>query len=145
MANYTGSGRIKINGSSLYRVTNYTGSGKIRIFGSSLYSTTYYAASGKIHFFGCGLYRKKLNVYYKWAEGSILFSKQKAMKGRLEEIYIKTVLLNRSYNQIIPIYKDSYNSLWNEEDLVEESDAISLIQDFIDLERDKITQYLNNC
>lgn len=104
-----------------------------------------YTGSGTINLYGCGLYRKKINVFYKWAEGSILFSKEKAQKGRLEEVYIKTVLLNRSYNQIIPIYKDSYNSLWNEEDLVEEADAVILIQEYIDAERQIVFQYLDNC
>lgn len=104
-----------------------------------------YTGSGTINLYGCGLYRKKINVYYKWAEHSILFSKEKAKKGKLEEIYIKTVLLNRSYNQIIPIYKDSYNSLWNEEDLVDANEAVVLIQEYIDLEREHIVDYINNC
>ena len=104
-----------------------------------------YAGSGTINLYGCGLYRKKINVYYKWAERSILFSKEKARKGRLEEVYIKTVLLNRSYNQITPIYKDSYNSLWNEEDLVDANEAILLIQEYIDTERQIVFTYIDNC
>lgn len=104
-----------------------------------------YTGSGTINLIGCGLYRKKINVYYKWAEGSILFSKEKAQKGRLEEIYIKTVLLNRSFNTIIPIYKDSYNSLWNEEDLVDANEAVLLIQEYIDIERGLVVEYINNC
>ena len=104
-----------------------------------------YIGSGTINFYGCGFYNKKFNIYYKWAEGSLLFGKKKAIKGRLEEVYIREVLLNRSYNQIAPIYKDSYNSLWKEEDLVTEAEAIILIQEYIDIERQAIFSYLNNC
>lgn len=126
---------------------DYVGSGTINLFGSSLceWYNYSYVCSGTINLFGCSSYRKKTNVYYKWAEGCILYSKEKAKRGGLEEVYIKMVLLNRSYNQIVPIYKDSYNSLWNECDLVDEVDAINLIQEYIDTERQNVFKYLDKC
>ena len=62
-----------------------------------------YIGSGTINFYGCGFYNKKFNIYYKWAEGSLLFGKKKAaiddwqkylkLNNNLEARYLYTTAL----------------------------------------------------
>ena len=50
-------------------------------------------------------------------------------KGIIERIAIKRVLLNsgpKTFNKIIPIYQDTLNSLYNENELILEADARAL-------------------
>lgn len=52
----------------------------------------------------------------------ILCIKSKAEKGILEKISIKRILLN-----VNPVYVDTFNSLWNESELISEVDALEII------------------
>ena len=78
---------------------------------------------------GCALTYRAVYIPYKWGENSILYIKHKAAKGTLERVAIKRVILNKgpkTGNQIVPIYQDTFNSLWNENDLLLEEDARNL-------------------
>jgi hypothetical protein len=91
--------------------------------------TLYYTGSGGATTGGCALTFRYVYIEYKWGENSVLYIKHKAVKGILERIAIKRVMLNsgpKTGNQIVPIYQDTLNSLWNEDDLIIESEARDL-------------------
>jgi hypothetical protein len=67
----------------------------------------------------------RLSSKWKWGVNQTLYIKAKAEKGILERIVIKQVLLNTAYE--IPVYKDTYNSLWSEEELILKAEADYLV------------------
>lgn len=86
-----------------------------------------YTGSGGFRFGVCSKYWKTINYPHQWSPGDILFSKQKAMIGQFEKVAIKEVrlIMNAStFGKMIFIYVDTFNSLWNENDLVQEYDAL---------------------
>jgi hypothetical protein len=92
-------------------------------------TTLYYTAAGGAKTGGCALTSRYVYIPYKWGENSVLYIKHKAVKGILERIAVKRVILNsgpKTGNQIVPIYQDTLNSLWNESDLITESEARDL-------------------
>ena len=89
-----------------------------------------YTGSGGIKIGGCAKTKKTDNIICKWSKNSILYVKYKASKGVLEKVAIKRVLLNsglKTYNQVVPIYQDTLNSLWNEDDLIVAEEAYNLV------------------
>lgn len=88
-----------------------------------------YVGSGTVYTKGCAVTKKITYIQYKYGENSIVYVKYKAEKGIIERIAIKRVLLNsgpKTFNKIIPIYEDTLNSLYNEDDLILEEDAKAL-------------------
>ena len=86
-----------------------------------------YTASGGLKVGICSKYWMTKNYPYKWRPGDVLFSKQKALVGQFEKVAIKDVriIMNQSTTgKLFFIYVDSLNSLWNENDLVQEYDAL---------------------
>lgn len=104
-----------------------------------------YLSSGSINIAGCSRIEKKIFVLYKWGERSIVCFKPKAIKGIIEKIAVKRVVLNYIKGQFRPIYIDTLNSLYNEEELIGEYEANSLAQTYIDNERLKISENLRIC
>lgn len=95
--------------------------------------TLYYIGTGGAITSGCATTSYLVYNKYKWIVNSILYIKHKAAKGVLERIAIKRVILNRgpkTGGQLVPIYQDTLNSLWNEEDLILESEANELVQTY---------------
>jgi hypothetical protein len=88
-----------------------------------------YTATGGISFYGCA--RVKLSAYYtyKFGENSIVFLRYKAVRGVLEKIAIKKVTLQSGYKTgglIVPLYQDTLNSYYNEEELCTHQEAVDL-------------------
>lgn len=104
-----------------------------------------YLSSGSINVFGCSRIEKDIFVLYKWGERSVVYFKPKAVKGIIEKIAVKRVVLNYIKGQFRPIYIDTLNSLYNEEELVSEYEAKSLAQTYIDNERFKTAENLRRC
>jgi hypothetical protein len=103
-----------------------------------------YVGSGIARFGGCAKTTKTVYIGYKWGENSILYVKYKAQKGILETVAIKRVLLNggkKTFNKIIPIYQDTLNSLWNENDLILAEEARSLALDYWQKRQEEINAH----
>jgi len=86
-----------------------------------------YTGSGKFQLGACAKFWKTINYPHKWSPGDILFSKQKALLGQFEKVAIKQVRLIMNAGtagKMIFIYVDTFNSLWNEYDLIQEYDAL---------------------
>lgn len=93
----------------------------------------HYLSSGTIKTGGCAKTGKKLYLTHKFSENSIVYLKFKAKKGVLERIAIKKVILRagpKSYNTVVPLYQDTLNSLYNEEDLISELEARTIAVEY---------------
>ena len=104
-----------------------------------------YFATGSIYTFGCARVEKDIFVYYKWGERSVVYLKYKAVKGLLERVAIKKVHLNYKLGRFTPVYQDNMNSLYNEEELISEYEARELVQDYIDLQNERIAANIRSC
>lgn len=92
-----------------------------------------YNGSGKIKLQGCYLAYKSINFETKFKSGDIVYLKYKAKKGILESIAIKDVRIlggNFSFNQIVGIYTDTYNFIYNEDELVYLYEALELKENY---------------
>ena len=71
-------------------------------------------------------------VTHLWDVGQILFVVGSAKKGFLEAVAIKRVLVNGTpMNQSVVLYKDTYNGLWNEEELCTQDEAAAFIDAYV--------------
>lgn len=67
----------------------------------------------------------------QWETGQTLYIKYRAEIGCLEKVVIKKVLLNGPFQ--IPIYKDTFNWLWNESELILQEEATQIVDDWKNL------------
>ena len=88
-----------------------------------------YAGSGNIRFGFCTGYFKKTNIYHKFNVGDLAWLKYKARKGKLESISIKNLIFSGgaySANQMVVLYKDNNNFLYNPDELVTKNEAVEI-------------------
>lgn len=88
-----------------------------------------YVGSGNINLTGCYAAFKSINFTTKYTKGDVVFLKKKAKKGILESVAIKDVRIlggGFSSNQITAIYTDTYNFLYNEDELLYPNEAYEL-------------------
>jgi hypothetical protein len=97
-----------------------------------------YSATGTIRVGGCSSYKWAENVIHLYEIGDVLYSKSKASRGFFEKVVIKNAIFPKheiqnqrkklcKYCNLNPVYMDTLNSLWNEEDLIPFSQANSLV------------------
>lgn len=94
-----------------------------------------YVGSGVVKIRGCSEVSGKFYYVTKFGERSPAYVKQKAIKGIIEKVVIKQVILQRSpktYNQIVWLYKDTFNGLWNESDLLTHQEALDLATAYLE-------------
>jgi hypothetical protein len=94
-----------------------------------------YTGSGSIQLKGCAGVVGKYFYQTKFGERSAAYTLQKAKKGIIEKIVVKQVILHRSpktYNQIVWLYKDTFNGLWNESDLLTHQEAIDIATAYLE-------------
>jgi hypothetical protein len=109
-----------------------------------------YIAGGSIHLGGCSDYKSWAYVYWRYAINSIVFSKPAALKGKYEVVAIKEVVFTPQSNMCracnyTPMYKDSYNALWDEQELVPYSEAVDIIDNYYLRMMDAIQKNTLNC
>ena len=67
-----------------------------------------------------------LTFTYEFAENDAAFYKRKAENGILKEVVIKEVQIGQDqYNKDFIVYKDTWNAIWNENELIPEQEAIN--------------------
>lgn len=88
-----------------------------------------YEASGGIRIFGCSFYNFEKTKIYLFTIGSILYSKPKAMIGVYEKVAVKDVRFPKDF---VNLYVDTFNALWNEDELVSYQTATNLIAQYIE-------------
>lgn len=104
-----------------------------------------YVPEGGLESFGCSLAQKEISVLYKWGERSIVYLKYKAVRGCVEKVAIKKVVMNNKYGGYIPVYWDTLNSIYNENELITETEARQLVQKYIDRKRSDIAKAERIC
>jgi len=90
-----------------------------------------YIGSGEAETLGCAVV--SMLVYYNnaYSEGSIAYLKHKAMKGILERIAVKRLIIRQDKatgGMILFLYQDTLNSLYNETDLIPYQQAVDLAE-----------------
>lgn len=114
-----------------------------------------YTATGSIRVGGCSSYKWSYNYRYAFAIGSILYLKPKALKGVLEKVVVKDVRFPRKsdptrrllcrFCDLYPLYVDTLNALFNEEELITREEAVELIRDYQEKLRNDQEQLALNC
>jgi hypothetical protein len=88
-----------------------------------------YTSDGKMKFNGCSAVSKSENFLSKYQRGDRVWLYYKAKKGILESVVIKELRIlggSFSYNKVVSIYVDTYNFLYNEEELIPLNLALEL-------------------
>lgn len=96
----------------------------------------------------CAVSGKLIGITYKYQEGSILYSCAKSRRGILERICIKTVRVvatRKTWGQPVIMYIDTLNTLWNEDELCAEDDAVAAAIDYLENLKNDIQESLENC
>jgi hypothetical protein len=94
-----------------------------------------YTGQGSIQIAGCSTYYIIPRVYHKYRPGDVVYYAPKAAKGKLEKIVIKKVHVtrnSRTEGKIVFMYYDTLNTLYNQYDLVWESEAMLLIKAYLE-------------
>lgn len=94
-----------------------------------------YEASGYVIIRGCAKAAVKNTYNILFENGSKAFIKAKAFRGILEYIFIKNYILkqeNSSRNGIQPfvVYKDTFNRIWMEEELLFQDEALNYTEEY---------------
>ena len=96
--------------------------------------------------FGCAVGQRAISVSYLYAVGSVVYVVSEAKGGVLEAVKIKEVLLNKTpYGQIVPIYKDFNNRLYNESMLCSDATATALAVAYLEARQQAILDALAEC
>lgn len=108
-----------------------------------------YTASGGINVFGCGRIRQSNYYLYKYGENSIVFLRYKAVRGNLEKIAIKKVIVKKesikTSGLIIPLYVDTLNAYYNEEELCSHKEAVDLAKIYYESVKAAALRIAINC
>jgi hypothetical protein len=114
-----------------------------------------YTASGKVNVGGCAPYELDVYIYYRFAIGSVVYSKPKARKGVFEKVVIKNVRFPRRFDptrtrmgyrsDLSPLYIDTLNGLFNEWDLVSYSDAVSIVAAYEEAKESQLQKLALDC
>lgn len=92
-----------------------------------------FTGSGTIEFNSCTKYRYLKAYPYKWLPGQIVYYKPKAQIGKLEKIVVKKVQVVRTRSTdgtVVFMYIDTFNSIYNEYDLISEIEALVLAKQY---------------
>jgi hypothetical protein len=89
-----------------------------------------FIGNGKLRFFGCPIINVEKLYPSKFSVGEVLYPIRKARLGVLEKIAIKKIILNFKYSQPIFIYKDTFNSLYEEKELCRYLEAQQEVESF---------------
>jgi len=104
-----------------------------------------YIPNGQIDIKGCSENKRSIFVFYKWGERSVVYVKPKAIRGILERIAVKRVIMNFKLGKYPPIYVDNLNSLYNEDELISETEAKGIVRDYIKRQRSLIEASIGQC
>lgn len=95
----------------------------------------YYTGSGGIRTSGCADTKSVKFIPVNFRTGDQGFLKDSAIKGVLERIIVKEVIAVRNkatYNQYLVKYKDTWNRIYFEGDLLDEFDALTTVKAYLE-------------
>jgi len=97
--------------------------------------------SGGVVGSSCANYTHAHYIVTAYGPGDILYNVNKARKGVLEKVVIKKPQVTQSaktYGLAIAIYIDTLNAMWNEDDLVPYTSAITFATDYYQSQLDTL-------
>lgn len=107
-----------------------------------------YTMNGGIVMGGCAVVTTAKCVTFRFAEGSTVFiCDQAASHGKLVAIRIKKVVLinNRTtYGAYVPIYIDTLNGRWTEDELCSQSEAIDFAESYLQAQLSEAQTLINS-
>lgn len=98
-----------------------------------LVDITYIPLVGGVEIGGCSIISTSHRHVTSYGVGDILYDIAKARRGVLEKIVIKQILVCKTKftgGAIVVLYKDTFNALWNEYDLVDFDDAKEIAENY---------------
>lgn len=98
----------------------YISSGKLFFTGPR--HDFYHEAEGSLHLCSTTIFGISKSIVVKFKPRDTVWSKAKAMVGLLERVTIKDLF----FTSVTTLYKDTYNRVWNENELIDETDAVAL-------------------
>jgi len=107
-----------------------------------------YVGGGKVTFYGCFKYRQFFGQKHKYNVNDVVYYLPKAEKGKLEKIVIKKVHVVRTqetWGQLKFLYIDTYNSIYNERDLVWEGEALLIAKTYYQIQEAWAKLAINPC
>lgn len=103
----------------------YIASGSLFITGPTY--DFFYEASGALSTCSFGSFESSINFFTEFKPRDVAWIKKKAEQGLLRKVAIKNLYIKGNGSMyFIVVYKDTYNSFWNEGDLIDEATAIDL-------------------
>jgi hypothetical protein len=94
-----------------------------------------YTASGGAKTGGCAGVRVAKYIATSFKANDNAYVLDSALKGIIEKVVVKEVILTKNgftYNQYLVKYKDTYNRLYIEGDLLDEYNALLLIEAYLE-------------
>lgn len=94
-----------------------------------------YIGGGSIQIGGTALIEATEHYKVKFSAGNAAYVRRKAYRGCMDKIWIKEALLvknSKTYNQAIWLYKDTFNGLHNEYDLLNYQEALDISTIYIE-------------
>jgi hypothetical protein len=98
--------------------------------------------------FACGVSARLVNICYDYQVGSIVYSCDKAQKGKMEKVVIKSVRVvqnEKTFYKPEILYVDTFNSLWNEYSLCPEEVARDYAIAHMEKEQELLAAALQKC
>jgi hypothetical protein len=100
-----------------------------------------YTGSGTIQTFGCALWGIDYFFQYRFGVNTAAYDVFSAMKGRLEEVWIREVFFRHG----AVVYKDTLNAIYGEVNLCTQAEAIAYATEYYQDKIERIEGRLNNC
>lgn len=97
--------------------------------------TSYYIGKGGAKTGGCRLTGLAHYILTMFQANDTAYVKDSARRGILEKVVVKEILLTKNsftFNQYLVKYKDTFNRLYIEGDLVDEYNALVLIEAYLE-------------
>lgn len=98
--------------------------------------------------FACAPAIQAVTYSYNFQEGSIVFSVEKAKKGILEKLVVKIVKIvvnKKTQGQVVVLYIDTLNGLWNENELCSFNEAKAFAVEYLENYQLALQNALANC
>lgn len=132
---------------------SYQAEGGIKLLGDAtirlpLTQKLLYSGTGGPQIIGCAGVRYEIFIDYKFGEGSVVYLKHKALKGVLEQVAIKKVILvqnRKTFMKMVFLYQDTLNGIYNEDELLTQQDAIDLAVAYHETQKAEAIKAIKQC
>lgn len=97
---------------------------------ASLYLDSSLSATGTV---------RPVRYFIRFGIGDMACVKHKAAVGIVQKIYIKEIRIPETANNICPLYRDTMNGFWNDNELIYYDDAVQMAEAYLNQRINAIT------